>query len=205
MVLRIGLTGGIGSGKSVVAKVFETLGIPVYYADDAAKKLMNTDEELKKEIIKYFGADSYKNGELDRKYIASIVFNDKEKLELLNSLAHPATILDAKEWIKRQASPYIIKEAALLFESGANKDLDFVIGVDAPLQLRIKRVMKRDGITEEEILKRIAGQMNDDEKMKLCDFIIYNNEKDLVIPQILELHKKFLDKIKPAESSHQDI
>lgn len=193
-MIKVGLTGGIGSGKSVVAKVFETLGIPVYYADDAAKKLMNTDEKLKKEIIKNFGADSYKNGDLDRKYIASIVFNDKEKLELLNSLTHPATILDAKEWIKKQASPYIIKEAALLFESGANKDLDFVIGVDAPLPLRIKRVMKRDGITEAEILKRIAGQMNDDEKMKLCDFIIYNNEKDLVIPQILELHIKFLEK-----------
>lgn len=204
-MIRVGLTGGIGSGKSVVAKVFETLGIPVYYADDAAKKLMNTDEGLKKDIIKNFGADSYKNEELDRKYIASIVFNDKKKLELLNSLTHPATILDAKEWIKRQASPYIIKEAALLFESGANKDLDFVIGVYAPLQLRIKRVMKRDRISEEEILKRIAGQMNDDKKIKLCDFIIYNNEKDLVIPQIMELHKMFLDKIKPTVSSNQDI
>ena len=106
MMIQLGLTGGIGSGKSVVAKVFETLGIPVYYADDAAKKLMNTDEGLKKEIIKNFGEESYIHGELNRKYIASIVFNDKEKLELLNSLTHPATIRDAEDWIKNQTSPY---------------------------------------------------------------------------------------------------
>lgn len=191
MVLKVGLTGGIGSGKSVVAKIFETLGIPVYYADDAAKKLMNANEGLKKEIIKNFGEDSYSNGELNRKYIASIVFNDKEKLDLLNSLTHPATIRDAEEWITRQSSSYIIKEAALLFESSANKKLDFVIGVDAPLPLRIKRVMARDGITEEDVMKRIALQMNETEKMKLCDFIITNNERDLVIPQIIVLHKKF--------------
>src|SRR6185436_9087312 len=140
-MLRIGLTGGIGSGKSVVAKVFEALGIPVYYADDAAKNLMNADKELKAAILKNFGEGSYTNGELNRKYIAGIVFNDKEKLELLNALTHPATIRDAEEWIKKQTSAYIIKEAALLFESGANKNLDHVIGVDAPLPLRIKRVM----------------------------------------------------------------
>ena len=190
-MLKIGLTGGMGSGKSVVAKVFETLGIPVYYADDAAKKLMNNNEELKAEIIKNFGEESYTNGELNRKYIASIVFNDKEKLELLNSLTHPATIRDAEEWIKSQNSPYIIKEAALLFESGANKNLDHVIGVDAPLPLRIKRVMNRDGITEEEIMKRINRQMDEEKKMRMCDFIIINNEQELVIPQVLELHKKF--------------
>jgi dephospho-CoA kinase len=190
-MIRVGLTGGIGSGKSVVAKVFETLGIPVYYADDAAKKLMNTDEELKTSVIKIFGNDAYINGELNRKYIASIVFNDKEKLELLNSLTHPATIRDAEEWIKRQTSPYIIKEAALLFESGANKNLDYVIGVSAPLPLRIKRVIARDHSTEEEIMKRINRQMDEEDKMKRCDFVITNNEEELVIPQVLELHKKF--------------
>jgi dephospho-CoA kinase len=191
MVLRIGLTGGMGSGKSVVAKVFETLGIPVYYADDAAKKLMNTDKDLKAAVIKNFGEESYANGELDRKYIASIVFNDKEKLGLLNSLTHPATISDAEEWIKQQTSPYIIKEAALLFESGANKNLDFVIGIDAPLSLRIKRVMARDGISEEEIMKRINRQMDEKEKMKRCDFVIINDEQQLVIPQVMDLHHKF--------------
>jgi dephospho-CoA kinase len=191
MVLRIGLTGGMGSGKSVVAKVFETLGVPVYYADDAAKKLMNTNEELKTAIINNFGEAAYFNNELDRKYIASVVFNDAKKLELLNTLTHPATILDAEEWIKRQSSLYIIKEAALLFESGADKILDHVIGVYAPLQLRIKRVMARDGITEKEIMKRISRQMDDEMKMKRCDYVITNDENELIIPQVLELHNKF--------------
>ena len=190
-MLRIGLTGGIGCGKSVVAKVFETLGIPVYYADDAAKNLMNADKELKAAIIKNFGEGSYTNGELDRKYIAGIVFNDKEKLELLNALTHPATIRDAVEWIKKQSSAYIIKEAALLFESGANKNLDHVIGVDAPLPLRIKRVMARDGISETEVMKRINRQMDEKKKMDLCDFVIINDEQQLVIPQVMELHHKF--------------
>jgi dephospho-CoA kinase len=190
-MLRIGLTGGIGSGKSIVAKVFETLGIPVYYADDAAKKLMNTDPALKASIIKNFGEGSYTSGDLNRKYIASIVFNDKEKLELLNSLTHPVTIRDAEEWIKRQTSPYIIKEAALLFESGAGKILDHVIGVFAPLPLRIKRVMARDGITEEDIMKRINRQMDEEEKMKRCDFVIINNEEELMLPQVIALDKKF--------------
>jgi len=190
-MLRIGLTGGIGSGKTVVAKVFETLGIPVYYADDAAKKLMSTDKELKAAIIKNFGEESYRHGELNRKHIASIVFNDSGKLTLLNSLTHPVTIRDAEEWMKRQTSPYIIKEAALLFESGAGKILDQVIGVFAPLPLRIKRVMARDHSTEEEIMKRINRQMNEEEKMKRCDYVITNNEEELVIPQVLELHKKF--------------
>ena len=190
-MLRIGLTGGIGCGKSVVAKVFETLGIPVYYADDAAKNLMNADKELKAAIIKNFGEGSYTNGELNRKYIAGIVFNDKEKLELLNALTHPATIRDAVEWIKKQSSAYIIKEAALLFESGANKNLDHVIGVDAPLPLRIKRVMARDGISETEVMKRINRQMDEKKKMDLCDFVIINDEQQLVIPQVMELHHKF--------------
>ena len=190
-MLRIGLTGGIGSGKSVVAKVFETLGIPVYYADDAARKLMNSDKELKAAIIKNFGTGSYTNGELDRKYMADIVFNDKEKLDLLNSLTHPATIRDAEEWINKQSSAYIIKEAALLFESGADKHLDYVIGIDAPLKLRIKRVMARDGTSKEEIMKRINRQMDEKKKMKRCDFVIINDEQQLVIPQVIKFHKKF--------------
>lgn len=190
-MLKIGLTGGIGSGKSIVARVFETLGIPVYYADDAAKRLMSTDENLKESIIKNFGEECYKSGQLDRKQLASIVFNNKEKLKLLNSLIHPATIADANEWMKKQKSAYIMKEAALLFESGAVKNLDYVIGVLSPADLRIKRVMQRDGLTEKEVMQRIDQQMDEKEKMKRCDFIITNDEKQLVLPQILELDKKF--------------
>lgn len=190
-MIRVGLTGGIGSGKSTVAKIFEVLGIPVYYADDAAKKIMNTDKELKAVLIKNFGEQTYRDGKLHRAYLASIVFNDKEKLELLNSLTHPATIRDASEWIEKQTSPYIIKEAALLFESGASDYMDYVIGVYAPQELRIKRAMQRDHITMEEVLQRINRQMDEHAKMKRCDFIITNDEEQLVIPQVLKLHERF--------------
>lgn len=191
-MLKIGLTGGIGSGKTTVAKVFETLGIPVYYADDKAKHLMNTDPALRQLVMEHFGKDAYKNGELDRKYLAGIVFNNQEKLALLNSITHPVTIRDADEWIKQQTSPYCIKEAALLFESGAAEQLDHIIGVYAPQHLRVKRVMQRDGLPAEEIMKRISRQMEEEVKMKRCDFVIINNDEQLVIPQILELHKKFI-------------
>jgi len=194
-MLKVGLTGGIGSGKSTVAKIFEVLGIPVYYADDAAKEIMNTDDELKNSIIKNFGQEAYKDSRLDRSYLASIVFADKQKLELLNSLTHPATIRDASRWMEKQTSPYIIKEAALLFESRANEYLDHIIGVYAPQALRIKRVMQRDTTTEEEILKRLNRQMDEDQKMKLCDSIIINDEQQLVIPQVMKLHEKFLLRI----------
>jgi dephospho-CoA kinase len=190
-MVRIGLTGGIGSGKTTVAKVFEVLGIPVYYADDAAKKIVNTNEELRKKIVAGFGEESYTGNQLNRKYIAGIVFNDEEKLKLLNSLIHPVTIADAEDWMKKQTTPYTIKEAAILFESGAHTGLDYVIGVSSPLALRIKRVMERDNASEGEIQKRIARQMEEEEKLKRCDFIIVNDEKHPIIPQVLELHKRF--------------
>ncbi|MES1214417.1 MAG: dephospho-CoA kinase [Bacteroidota bacterium] len=190
-MIRVGLTGGIGSGKTTVAKIFETLGVPVYYADDAARMLMNTNEELKAAIQKNFGPPTYQDGNLDRKYLASIVFNDKKKLDLLNSLTHPVTIKDAEEWINKQTTPYIIKEAALLFESGAAEHLNYIIGVYAPQHLRVKRVMDRDGMTTEQVMKRISRQLDEEQKMKLCDFVITNNEEELVIPQVLFLHKKF--------------
>jgi dephospho-CoA kinase len=190
-MVRIGLTGGIGSGKTTVAKVFEVLGIPVYYADDAARKIVNTNEGLKKKIVANFGEESYLNNQLNRKYIAGIVFNNEEKLKLLNSFIHPVTIADAEEWMKKQTAPYTIKEAAILFESGAHAGLDYVIGVSSPLALRIKRVVERDNVPEEEIQKRIARQMDEEEKMKRCDFIIVNDENHPIIPQVLELHKRF--------------
>ena len=193
-MLKIGLTGGMGSGKSTVARIFEVLGIPVYYADDAAKQIMNTDPQLRSALIKHFGEKTYQGGQLDRAYLASLVFPDKQKLELLNSLTHPATIRDANRWILEQTSPYIIKEAALMFESGANKYLDLVIGVSAPEELRIKRVMQRDHVSRTDVLQRMSKQMDEQEKMKGCDFVVINDEQQLLTPQILKLHEEFLIK-----------
>ncbi|OQY95506.1 MAG: dephospho-CoA kinase [Sphingobacteriales bacterium UTBCD1] len=190
MALRIGLTGGIGSGKSTVAELFGLLGIPVYNADDAAKRLMNTDKRLRQEIVQHFGTVTYVNGSLDRKYLASVVFNDPEKLNLLNSIVHPATIRDAEQWFKVQIAPYVIKEAAVLVESGVHKMLDYVVGVSSPEELRMERVMKRDGLSREEVLKRMEKQMDENEKMSLCDFVLVNDETRLLIPQVLELHRK---------------
>ena len=191
-MLKIGLTGGIGGGKSTVAKVFEVLGMPVYYADDAAKKLMNEEGPLKQQIQKIFGATAYRNGQLDRKYVADIVFKKPDKLQLLNALVHPATINDAQKWMQRQRTSYAIKEAALIFESGAQQQLDYVIGVYAPTPLRIQRTMQRDGITEEEVIARINKQLDENSKMQLCDFVIVNDEEQLLIPQVVEVHKKLL-------------
>jgi dephospho-CoA kinase len=197
VMIKVGLTGGIGSGKTTVAKIFELLGVPVYYADDAAKRIMNEDEELKTAIQKHFGRDSYKNGELDRTYLASKVFNDSFQLEILNSLVHPATIRDAARWMSQQfaesggQTPYAIKEAALIFESGAAEQLDYVIGVYAPAELRIKRTMERNNSSYDEVVKRMNNQMDEKIKMKLCDFVIFNDEQQLLIPQVIELNEKF--------------
>jgi dephospho-CoA kinase len=191
-MLKIGLTGGIGSGKSTVAKIFEAVGIPVYYADAEAKRLMNNNKFLQESIQGHFGEKVYKQGQLDRKYLADIVFNNKEKLDLLNTLIHPLTIADAEEWMKKQTTPFCIKEAALLFESGAAENLDHIIGVYAPQALRIKRVINRDGLSREEILQRMNRQINEEMKMKLCDSVIKNDEQQLLLPQVLELHNAFL-------------
>lgn len=193
-MLRIGLTGGIGSGKTTAAGIFETLDVPVYYADTAARRLMSESETLKKALRNEFGKDIWSdNGEPDRKLLADIVFSDVKKLQLLNSIIHPATIADAEEWIGKQTSAYVIKEAALLFESGSNKNLDLVIGVDAPLELRIERAVARDKTSREQVIARINKQMPEDQKLSLCDFVIVNDEQHLLIPQVLELHQKFLE------------
>ena len=189
---KIGLTGGLGSGKSTVAHIFEVLGIPVYYADSASKRLMNEDEVVKRAVVKEFGEEVYHDGFLNTKYLAEVVFKDAKKLDILNSIVHPATIQDAVEWMQKQTSKYAIKEAALIFESGSNSSLDFVIGVKASLQLRLQRAMQRDDISNEEAMQRINRQMDEEEKLTLCDFIIDNNEEELVIPQVLELHQKFI-------------
>lgn len=190
LALKIGLTGGIGSGKTTVAKIFELLNVPVYYADEASKRLYHTNAELKASLIKHFGKEVYTGHQLNRHRLAAIVFNDAAKLELLNNLVHPLTIKDAEEWMGQQTAPYIIKEAALLFEAGSAGGLDHIIGVSAPQHLRIKRVMDRDGISREEVLDRIKRQMDEEIKILLCDFVIKNDEQQLVIPQVLALHEK---------------
>ena len=192
-MLKIGLTGGIGSGKTTVAKIFELLNVPVYYADEASKRLYHTDKELITDIKKHFGEDVYTNGQLNRSKLAAIVFNEPAKLELLNQLVHPPTIRDAETWMNQQTSPYVIKEAALLFESGSAAALDYIIGVKSPSHLRIKRVMDRDGVSREEVISRANRQIDEDIKMRLCDFLINNREQELVIPQVLQLHDHFMD------------
>lgn len=189
MSLRVGLTGGMGSGKSTVARILELQGIPVYYADDAAKRIMNEDKNLRTAIQKQFGEQAYKQGALDRGYIATRVFNDPYQLELLNALVHPATILDAAEWMARQTAPYSVKEAALIFESGSAEHLDYVIGVYAPSAVRISRIIARDHVKREHVIKRMSTQVDEDIKMKLCDYVIVNDEQQLLIPQVLKIHE----------------
>jgi dephospho-CoA kinase len=189
MATMIGLTGGIGSGKSVVAKVFVTLGIPVFNADDEAKRIMQTSPEIKTKLIEQFGLEIYNEHGLDKEKLASIVFNDPFQLQLLNAIVHPVTIQAAKDWAAKQTTPYVIKEAALIFESGTADGLFKVIGVTAPLSLRTHRVMQRDGITKEQVDARMHNQISDTIKMRLCDYVIENNNQKMVIPQVLEIDK----------------
>ena len=198
-MLKIGITGGIGSGKSIVAKVFEHLDIPVYNADTAAKSLMEKDPALRASITELFGPEAYLNGTLNRSLSSSLVFKDSRLLEALNALVHPATIQYGNEWMNRQSAPYVIKEAALIFESGSQRDLDLVIGVFAPEYLRIKRVKARDNISEDDIRQRMDNQIQDRIKMKLCNYIIANDEKQLLIPQVLKIHSQILS-LCPSDS-----
>ena len=195
-MLKIGLTGGIGSGKSTVASIFETLGVPVYYADIRAKELMEQNEGLVESVKDLFGADAYINGKINKQLISSQIFSDPQKRNALNQIVHPITIADAEHWMHQQHSAYCIKEAALIFESHSEKNLDFVIGVFTPLEKRIERLMQRDGIKKTEAEAKINTQMNEDEKMSKCDFVIHNNEKEMLTEQVLELHHLLIQRAK---------
>jgi dephospho-CoA kinase len=190
-LFRIGITGGIGSGKSIACKVFVLMNIPVYDADSRAKFLMENDPEVKELISRNFSEEAYINGALNRKFLSDGVFNDNEKLDILNRIVHPSVKADFENWSKDQAgAEFVIKEAALLFESGSYKDLDRVILVYCPLEIRIRRILMRDKHrNRQEIEKIIEKQMSDSEKKKLADYCITNDDSTLVIPQVLEIHK----------------
>ncbi|MBK0382951.1 dephospho-CoA kinase [Pedobacter sp. SD-b] len=194
-MFKVGITGGIGSGKTTVCKIFELLHIPVFYADDAAKELMISDGSLMEAIRQNFGSKAYlANGNLNRKHIANQVFNSPEKLNILNSLVHPKVFEAMDIWSQKQKSPYVTKEAALLFESRSYLKNNINILVSSPLELRIKRIMLRDRISNEKVQERINNQLSEAKKQELADYIVYNNEVDLLIPQVLKLHRVFLNK-----------
>lgn len=193
--LQIGITGGIGAGKSLICRIFRCLGIPVYDADGHAKELMTTDVILVTNIKKEFGELSYHaDGSLNRDYLSATVFNENVKLKKLNSLVHPRVGEDYKRWVERNENyHYLLKEAALLFEAGSDKLLDKVVVVHAPEVLRIQRVLARDPQrSEHQVRAIIKNQMSEEEKMERADFIINNDEKELLIPQVVKLHNQFL-------------
>ena len=187
---KIGLTGGIGVGKTFVADIFQKMGYTVFSADTEAKKCMQESKDLKSAVIQNFGDEMYKNGVLQKEKLANIVFNDSEKLNELNQLVHPFVQLEFENWHKNQTSKFVIKEPAILFESGANKGLEAVICVSSPMEVRIKRVMERDKCSREKVMKRIAMQMPQETKEKLSDFVIINAENEKILPQILSVCKR---------------
>ena len=191
-MLKVGLTGGIGAGKSTIAHIFAVLGIPVYHADQEAKRLMQTNPSLIEKIKIAFSEKAYVEGILDRQYLSSLVFNNKQQLELLNSIVHPFTIQDGLEWMKKQNSPYAIKEAALIFESGSQGEFDVIIGVFAPPAMRIHRTIQRDQVDREKVMSRMEKQLDENIKMKLCDHVLINNEQTMLTPQVIALHEQLI-------------
>jgi len=193
--IKIGITGGIGVGKTTVCNVFRQIKIPIYDADTRAKFLMNNDKDLQEQITKNFGWDAYdRKNSLNREYLAKIVFSNPEKLSVLNAIVHPKVNQDYDHWVlENQDAPYSIKEAALLYEAGSYKNLHKTIVVTCPINIRIERIMKRDHMRREEVLKRINNQLTDKERLALADFRIMNDGKNSLIEQVLSLHRTILD------------
>ena len=195
-MIRVGITGGIGSGKSLVCSVLEACGVPVYYADSEARRLMNADSSLREAIKDLLGENAYRDGELDRQMVGERVFGDSGLLEKLNALVHPVVGDDFHTWCTRwEGVSYVVEEAAILFESGASRHLDMSVLVYAPSQLRIKRVMERDGASRREVEQRMQMQMDEEEKLKLADRVIFNDGKNLLLPQIVDLHEDLIKRI----------
>ncbi|MDR0712768.1 MAG: dephospho-CoA kinase [Bacteroidales bacterium] len=189
-MLKIGVTGGIGSGKTTVCGVFEILGIPVYYADNRAKELMNTDRQLKTLLQEHFGTDLYREGTLNRSLLSALIFNDKKRLRMVNGWVHPAVARDFEDWCCRQSAPYVVEEAAILFESGLSSRFDKMILVTAPEDIRMERVCRRDATRAEFVKARMSHQWAEEKKMELADFIIRNDDRHLLIPQIIRIHRQ---------------
>ena len=187
----IGLTGGIGSGKTTVARIFNMLNVPVYNSDEAGRTITDKDPLIKSAIKNQFGDDMFdENENLNREKLSAIVFNDSSALSKLNAIIHPAVAQDFKTWCDNQSSPFVIKETAILFEHGLDKQLDGVIVVETPDDLRIKRVMHRNGITEDAVRQRIQQQLPQDELISRADWVIHNNEEQLLIPQVLDIYSR---------------
>ena len=189
-MMVVGLTGGIGSGKSTIAKEFAALGIAVFNSDEQAKALIATDAQVKERIIATFGEEAYQNGEYNRAYIAQIVFNNSEKLAILNGIVHPALAKYFNQWAKKQTSPYVLKEAAILFESGSYKDCDYIITVTAPEEVRIARVMARDHCTEAQVRARMAQQWSDDQRIALSNAVIENIDLEKVKKEVRRINNE---------------
>jgi dephospho-CoA kinase len=192
-IMRLGITGGIGSGKTSVCKVFRVLGIPVFYADPEANLVMNNDKFIIKEINKLAGSDLYSDGTMDRRKLASLIFNDQDLLKKVNSLVHPVVFDNFKQWTAIQDSPYVIMEAAILFESGASELVDRIATVFAPVEERISRVTQRNTLSREEVMERINNQMSDADRIKKSDYVINNSENEMIIPAILKIHEDILE------------
>ncbi len=191
-MLKVGITGGIGSGKTTICKFFEVMGLPVFIADTEARKIMESSPVVRSKLILSFGKEIYlPDHALDRKKLAAMVFNSPLLLEKINSIVHPEVHRHFQEWYNRQDAPYIVYEAAILFESGFYRQMDFNILVTAPEEERIKRILLRENTTEKDVKSRMAKQWKDEEKKKLANFVIVNNNRELIVPQLIELDKKF--------------
>jgi len=190
--MKLGVTGGIGSGKTSVCRVFNILGIPVFSADPEAQKIMNRDEKIVKEINKIAGRNLYKDGFLNRMELASLIFNNANLLAEVNALVHPVVFSNFERWADEQTSPYSIMEAAILFESGASRLVDRVVTVVAPMEERLARVMRGKKLSREQIMDRIKNQMDDESRIKLSDYVVHNSENDMIIPAILKIHEDLL-------------
>jgi len=192
MARRLGVTGGIGSGKTTVCRIFRVLGVPVFVADVAARQLMNTDDTIRQEINAITGEDLYSTGELDRKELARLIFNKQELLRRVNAVVHPAILRIFDEWAEKSKAPYVIMEAAILFEARADIMVDRVAAISAPVEERIARVMGRNDLSREEVMERINNQLEDDEREEQSYYVINNADNEMIIPEILKIHDDML-------------